>query len=137
MFGWMRRPVSVRVSGGVRSSSDVTINEHRAATDESVRLLSEFEASARNKIIAQARTQSCAIDAVVTLSNDHMRGERVLSAKATVNGEDLIATVYIRDGESEIDAFRSLSLKLAETISRIILERSFMEIYRGMGKRVR
>ena len=54
----------------------VTIEEKRAPTDESVRLLREMEAAAQKNILATVRLEGCPVDCVVhhqrnTLTDDH------------------------------------------------------------------
>ena len=48
-----------------RVHSSVTVHEHRAPTDESVRLLRDMERAALEKVIQSVRLENAAIDAVL------------------------------------------------------------------------
>lgn len=57
-----------------------TIHEHRAPTDESVKLLAEFEAKARERIAQTVRVQGAWLDCVVMVEMAHASYEVVLRA---------------------------------------------------------
>ncbi len=48
----------------------ITVNEHRAPTDESVRLLREAEDRAQKAITQATRVENCPIDIILHSSND-------------------------------------------------------------------
>jgi hypothetical protein len=57
-------------SGTERVTESVNITEHRAPTDESVRLLREIEAEAQKKILASIRVQNTPVDTVIQVFED-------------------------------------------------------------------
>lgn len=61
-----------------------TVHEHRAPTDESVRLLAEFEEKARARIAQTVRVQGAWLDCVVMVELDHAADDVVLRAVFSV-----------------------------------------------------
>lgn len=59
-----------------RGHKTVTVNEHRAPTDESVRLLKEMETAARDKVVQSIRLEDSPIDAVVHAQDDFANNRR-------------------------------------------------------------
>jgi hypothetical protein len=70
-----------------RVHESVTVHEHRAPTDESVRLLREMEEAARDKVVQAIRLENSPIDCVVHVQDNHMTGDRDLCAFVRVNGK--------------------------------------------------
>lgn len=75
------------VTGRVHES--VTVHEHRAPTDESVRLLREMEQAARDQVVKAIRLENTRIDCVVHAQDDHMSGGRDFCVFLRVNGQRL------------------------------------------------
>ena len=67
-----------------------TVNEHRAPTDESVRLLKEFEEAARAKIEASFRLKDCPLDVVVALHVDTLNLMKVVTMHYSIGGQRLL-----------------------------------------------
>lgn len=57
-----------------------TVHEHRAPTDESIRLLAEFEEKARARIAQTVRVQGAWLDCVVMVELDYASQDTILRA---------------------------------------------------------
>lgn len=80
---------STRVSGG--GPSHVTVTENKAPTDESIRLLNEFEEKARKNIIAKVNVVDNTINAVSIMYTDNSctaSREGDIYLKFSVNGKE-------------------------------------------------
>ncbi|QIG68162.1 hypothetical protein EVB55_227 [Rhizobium phage RHph_Y68] len=67
--------------------SYVTVNETRAPTDESVRLLKEFEEKAQAKVDKSVRLESNLLKGVVHANIDRMSGDRLFDFHFDLNGK--------------------------------------------------
>jgi hypothetical protein len=63
------------------------IHEHRAPTDESVKLLREMEAKARKQVLDSIRLGDTAFECVVHVTRDTMSGDTSLMAIFSLNGK--------------------------------------------------
>jgi hypothetical protein len=72
-----------------RVHEDVTVHEHRAPTDESVRLLREMERAARDQVVQAIRLENSRIDCVVHAQDNAMSGDRDFCVFLRVNGQRL------------------------------------------------
>lgn len=70
-----------------RVRESVTVHEHRAPTDESVRLLREMEQAARDKVVRAIRLENSPIDCVVHAQDNAMTGDREFCVFVRVNGK--------------------------------------------------
>lgn len=70
-----------------RVHESVTVHEHRAPTDESVRLLREMEQAARDKVVQAIRLENAPIDCVVHAQDNAMNGDRDFCVFVRVNGK--------------------------------------------------
>lgn len=103
-----------------------TVQEHRAPTDESVRMLRELEAEARARVLGSVHLAGCRIDAVVTVERDDAMAEICLHARANVNGRDVVAQhrVHYADAvgyQAQIEALHKLRDEFAAELAAIIL----------------
>lgn len=77
-------------SGDQHHSHTHTVTEKRAPTDESVRLLSEMEAAAREKVLNAVRLENCPIDGIAfEWCDSHMDLKRQFFLRAKLNGRPL------------------------------------------------
>lgn len=68
------------------SSVSVSVEERRAPTDESVRLLREMEGKAREQVEQSLRIESCGVEAIVHRVDDPMDAKTRLAIHYKVNG---------------------------------------------------
>ena len=68
------------------SSVSVHVEEKRAPTDESVRLLREMEAKAKDQVVQSLRIESCGVEAVVHRYDDPMDSQTRFAIHYKVNG---------------------------------------------------
>ena len=94
-------------------SINVNIQERRAATDESVRILREMEKEVQQKITDSIRVQNCEIDLVVHTAVDYL------------NSQSLMALVYCINGKkTRVDlTFNSWETQDKEKVSDKIIQR--------------
>lgn len=69
------------------SHTSVDVTEKRAPTDESVRLLSEMEQAARQKVVQSIRLENCPVDAVIQRHDDFLNVQMVFSIHARIGGQ--------------------------------------------------
>jgi hypothetical protein len=67
---------------------DRTINIHRAPTDESVKLLKEFEKAAENRVIEKFVLRSNELQVVAFFTTHEFTGDRAALIKFKLNGKD-------------------------------------------------
>lgn len=72
-----------------RVHESVTVHEHRAPTDESVRLLREMERAARDQVVQAIRLENSPIDCVVHAQDNAMSGDREFCVFVRINGKRL------------------------------------------------
>ena len=94
-------------------SINVNIQERRAATDESVRILREMEKEVQQKITDSIRVQNCEIDLVVHTYPDYL------------NHQFLMALIYCINGKkTQVDlTFNMLELQDKEKVLDTIIQR--------------
>lgn len=78
----------------------VTINQHRAPTDESVRLLKEFQEKAVKNLIDSVRINTMGIDVMVFVFNQEMISDEVeLRVVFNINGHNYKLQEKIKRGD--------------------------------------
>ena len=103
-------------SESVPYAKNVTINENRAATDDSVRLLNEFEEKAKKNIICKLQIETNTIKAMGIYFRDEMIDRRVhFDIKFSLNGKEVLIQDYV-------DSFE--------------WREEMMEMYMGFGNQV-
>lgn len=82
----------------------VTINEHKAPTDESVKLLNEFESRARKNIIHKVKIDENYLKAIAVYYKDDMVEFRVhFYVKFSLNGTEVVVEDYLDNFEWRSD----------------------------------
>jgi hypothetical protein len=99
------------------------VHEHRAPTDESVRLLREMEAKAREQIIEAVHVGDATFDCVVHTMRSVEDNTLRLLAIFSLGGKKMTAEhhEYWDQIENGAEAVRALRNKMAETIATEIL----------------
>lgn len=105
-------------------SINVNIQERRAATDESVRILREMEKEVQQKITDSIRVQNCEIDLVVHTYPDYLNNQFLVALIYCINGKkkrvDLTFNVLeIQDKEKFLD---KIVQRLSESIACNLLQ---------------
>lgn len=105
-------------------SINVNIQERRAATDESVRILREMEKEVQQKITDSIRVQNCEIDLVVHTAVDYLNQQFLVALIYCINGKktrvDLRFSMLLpQDKEKIID---EIIQKLSESIACNLLQ---------------
>ena len=65
----------------------ITVNEHRAPTDESVNILRDAEDRAQKVIVQSTRVENCPIDVVLHQMVDHLNGSQKFACIFNLNGK--------------------------------------------------
>ena len=107
-----------------------TIHEHRAPTDESVRLLKEFEEKAVQKIVKSVHIADTALECVVHTALDCMNDCTRLMAVFSLNGQKETAEVKYRPrhGQSETDGAILLRDEVAKIIANKMIAVAFSKL---------
>jgi len=71
------------------TSQSVTVNEQRAPTDESVRLLREMEQAAQDKVVQSIRLDDSPIDCVIHAHDDHLNQRREFCIFVRIKGRQI------------------------------------------------
>ena len=72
-------------------SVNKTVHEHRAPTDESVRLLRELEQAAQNKILDSVRVTDSLFDGLLHYQHDYVNLKKLFACVIKVNGKKITA----------------------------------------------
>jgi hypothetical protein len=107
-------------------TKNVNITEHRAPTDESVRLLKELEEKAQQKIIDSIRVADTNFECVVHCLDDFKNSQYILFAKFSMNGHAMETNVKIdrykfKEEEFRYKAWEALRKAVADQISNLLL----------------
>jgi hypothetical protein len=114
----------------------VTINEHRAPTDESVKLLREMELKAQEKLIAAVQVGNSTFECVLHQQLDNFSDRMMWRAVYKLNGKQLTTTVDTDPRESPNlgsgmrDAFDKLRDAMAKDIAGQVLNDAFVACMR-------
>lgn len=105
-------------------SVDVTVRhtEQRAPTDESVRLLKEFEDKARGKVVESLRLTNNTVEAVIHRHDDPMNMQTHFCIFYKVNGQQREVRCHVEDYKSEIrDKLDAIWTAVAGDMARFLL----------------
>ena len=107
-----------------------TTHEHRAPTDESVRLLKEFEEAARKKIEASIRLDNNMFKAHIMKSPDYMAWDKTYVVLYELNGQKQRCEIKVSDLQAKNeDATKFFVLgELGKHIAANILQEAFSQI---------
>lgn len=106
-----------------------TVHERRAPTDESVRLLTEMERAARDKVEQSIRLDGNGFACVVQVALDNMSDQRIAVAVFELNGKRMRAEARVsaRGGGQETLA-AALRDAVAQQLAVEILTSAFMSL---------
>lgn len=104
-----------------------TIHEHKAPTDESVRILNEMEEKARENIIRKFVIDDNILNGcIVEFKDDRYAHDRIVQFRFTLNGREHLHEVRGRDVDALTDRRQFLDY-LFKMVSELIAERLISE----------
>ncbi len=104
--------------------SRVDVHEHRAPTDDSVKLLREMEEKSRDQIVGAFVTKSNELAGAVVFMKPSILAEYDVYIRFKLNGEDYEFKQVISDLEfymSKIEAYKMLAEKVASVIAKKLM----------------
>lgn len=117
--------------------SKTTVEERRAPTDESVRLLREMEAAAERKLLAIVRLAQNELTATAHIFDDKLASEKRIVIRFGLNGEQYETTVTLPASggvEACAAAIRDgLTKTLASILAEVVVREKLTELY-GVAK---
>lgn len=132
-----RKPVIINVTQPAHTEYVTrTVHEHRAPTDESVKLLREMEQAAQAKIDQSIRLEGNGFECVVRTERDEINDQRVAVAVFVLNGKRMRAEARVgggmRDPAEIATALRDAVAKvLAVELLAPALSDALKNVYRG------
>lgn len=106
-----------------------TVHEHKAPTDESIKLLNEMTDKALSNIVARWSTDNNVLSMQGAFFDDYSRGSRTLAIKMKLNGKDHKIIVEVDPFQSEVQTFvSSVFDKVSQEIARVVLAPIFSEV---------
>lgn len=119
----MRRPTEIHVHMPARTeyvTQTVKIEERRAPTDESVRLLKEFEEKAREKIESSINVGGNGFECTIITERDVLSMDVVAAALFKLNGISLKATARIKDFDLKKKGPGDFAIALRDEVAKVI-----------------
>lgn len=117
-----------------RVHESVTVHEHRAPTDESVRLLREMEQAARDKVVQAIRLEDSPIDCVVHTQKDPMNARHDFCIFVQINGRKIEIRKSF-DQEFEVEEIaEGLMVAVSERIAAEVLAPAFGKLSKQLRR---
>lgn len=113
----------LRTGGPSYVSQNTEIHEHKAPTDESIKILNEMQEKARKDLLASVKVENNIFSCVITLfQQEIMTNSHVFMVKFNLNGneyfmEDRVSNTEIRRNPIE-HVMRKIFEKVAEEITK-------------------
>ena len=95
----------------------VNLTEHRAPTDESVRLLKELEQAARAEVQASIRVANTALTGVIHLHRDYLTCRTHVKAHIKLNNKQVVVDIVINPITAPEKVPEFIIAKLGEAIA--------------------
>lgn len=108
-----------------------TVHEHRAPTDDSVRLLKEMEQAAREKVVSSVRVENTKIDCVLHAMNDPFNCSTKVAAHIRINGHDIEVLADINEGATREQAALLMVDAVSKRIAVELLADPFRKVFGG------
>jgi hypothetical protein len=112
---------------------NVNVHEHKAPTDESVKLLREMEAKAEAEVIKAVSVANTHFECVVHQTHDVISDKMLFKAVYKLNGVNMESKVETDPRKAETshsamtEAFEKLRDQMVKDLAHQILNRSFIE----------
>jgi len=103
-------------------SVEKTVHEHRAPTDESVRLLREFEQAARDKILDSVRVTDSLFDGLLHYQHDYLNLKKLFACVIKLNGKKITARFECDESLSREQIILGIRDAIAREIANQITE---------------
>lgn len=119
----MRRPTDIHVHMPTRTeyvTQSVKVEERRAPTDDSVRLLKEFEEEAREKIESSLNVGANGFECTIMTEREHITDEVIAVALFKLNGISLRAKASIRGFDKRDKGPKGLAIALRDEVAKVI-----------------
>jgi hypothetical protein len=100
-----------------RGPSHVTVNEHKAPTDASVKLLADLEQKVRDKVFGQVKLESNTFHCEVMRMMSPFRMGETLAITMKLNGERILMEITPDPFASEEDKLREIYKAVAKRIA--------------------
>lgn len=104
----------------VYETRSVTSHEHRAPTDESVRLLREMEDKARDSVFATLRCEASGFSCTAIVFEDHMTQDFTVRAKFTLGETPYDVSIDVRFHKIGME---TASDNLAQAVIKLIAQK--------------
>ena len=128
-------PRNIQISSNSRTtvthgSKTVTVNENKAPTDDSIRLLNEMQEKVLNNIIGRLTVNDNSLKASAIHFKDCSQMQNTIKVKYTYNGHERLVTYSYDNYEKDIQKIsEGLHKALSNDIGQVILNSSMMDIY--------
>lgn len=99
-----------------------TVHEHRAPTDESVKLLSEMERKAQDKIEKTVRLETNSLKAVLHHMTEPMNLDVIYVIQLNLNGNRHKCTIQVDSYKSKEERIQQIVKEYSEFIAREVLK---------------
>lgn len=116
-----------------RITSETTVTERRAPTDESVRLLREMEAQALKNVISVCELHNNTINATWVVRDDPMSFGVVIEVVLKINGRDIQKSLRVPVSMRNEDDF---VLAVHGAITAMVAEQLTVDVLRGSSMRL-
>ena len=105
-----------------RGPSHISVEEKRAPTDESVRLLREMEDKAREQVVEAMRLTSASVEAVVHRHDDPMDLKTHFKIHYKLNGIPREVKLWTEDRAKIEEKLDAIWKRIAEDIAAVLVE---------------
>ena len=103
-----------------------TVNEHRAPTDDSVKLLREMEKASADEVLKKYRLDCCGMDCMVEVYQDAASDQFVARAVVNVNGHQIKSEYGMTTRLADpVGMMEGLTVDLGEKIAAVMLREQF------------
>lgn len=106
------------------------VHEHRAPTDESIKILREMELAAQQKVLEAIRLENCEIDGVLHCMKHTLSFDYMFKFIFSVNGKKMCTDYSVSEWDIQKNDFQwvqGLITKVAETIAEEILRKPLIK----------
>lgn len=118
-----------------RPPEHTTITEHRAPTDDSVRLLAEMQRAAERKVIEAVRVTDTPVECVIHVREDFMNQKTTYMAVFKVGGSKMTATYDALPDDDKDKVAIGIRDAVAKEIANRLVSGAMPQMLAKMGGR--
>jgi hypothetical protein len=109
---------------------EIVIHEHRAPTDEAIKIFKELEEKAKEKVMNGIRLENLPMDAIAYKSNDFMNNQLLFMIVYKINGKQRRVEYRHNDFRNglEEDICAGLQKAMIEDLASVILSAAFKNL---------